>query len=448
MMPAAFAHCRVILILLLMMAPLDFVRAQQTMQLADSGDARDLYQQAENLLADGETSNAYSLLRAYEMGLVDDPYFHYLLGVAALDLGLNTEAISNLRRAVNGAPQFSAARMELARALYDVGEYGEAKPLFTNLLSENPPAAVRSIIDGYLHAIATRPSSPPSRFLPYAELQSGHDSNANGGTADDQFLGFTLSPENLETNSVFIEAAAGFDWVLPRSTNLGWVLGARAGYRDNPDAEFVDTGIVSGLASVNWRSGAVFGRAGINGYGATRDGESNEAYGGVNITLGRTLSDRWDLSVAVQSGALSYEESIEVMDVTRTLYSLSGSYRFASRGLFTIEAIGGNDDERESNSPYGNSKAGGRMAITAPIGDYSYFFASLGSLRSDYDGLFFGAAREDTQTTSLLQLEFRNVWTSGLTLAPRVRFINNESDVSLYDYDRTEVGLLIRWAPQ
>jgi len=49
---------------------------------------------------------------------------------------------------------------------------------------------------------------------------------------------------------------------------------------------------------------------------------------------------------------------------------------------------------------------------------------------------------------SLLQLEFRDVWTNGLTLAPRLRFVGNKSDVALYEYDRTEIGLLIRWAPK
>ena len=66
---------------------------------------------------------------------------------------------------------------------------------------------------------------------------------------------------------------------------------------------------------------------------------------------------------------------------------------------------------------------------------------------SDYDGLFFGARREDTQLTSTLQLEFRDVLTPGLTIAPRIRYIDNDSGVALYDYDRTEVGLLIRWMP-
>jgi tetratricopeptide (TPR) repeat protein len=445
---AATPLCRVILIMALVTAPFGIVQSQQTMRLADSGDALDLYEQAEALLADDNSQDAYELLRAYESELAGNPYFDYLLGVTALDSGLTSEAILNLQRAVASAPEFSGARMELARALYDSAEYADARPLFAALLDESPPAAVRGVIERYINAIDSRPTRPPSRFAPYAELFSGYDTNANGSTDQQQFLGFTLTPQNQETSSIFVEAAAGFDWILPRSASFGWFLGARAAYRDNPDAPFVDAGIVNGQAGMNWRSGAIFGRAGIDAYGASRDGESNESYGGIDFMLGRSLDNSWDLSVAIRGGALRYDESIEVLDVNRTLYSLAASYRFESRGRFSIEAIGGSDDTQQAGSPYGNSKAGVRLSLSVPTGEASYLFASLGTLQSDYDGLFFGMAREDTQFNALLQLEFRDVWTDGLTLAPRLRLIDNESDVALYDYDRAEVGLLIRWAPK
>ena len=445
---AATPLCRVILILVLVTAPFSIVQSQQTMRLADSGDALNLYEQAETLLASGNSQDAYELLRAYESELAGNPYFDYLLGVTALDSGLTSEAILNLQRAVASAPGFSGARMELARALYDSAEYAEARPLFATLLDASPPAAVRGVIERYINAIDSRPARPPSRFAPYAELFSGYDTNANGSTDQQQFLGFTLTPQNQETSSVFVEAAAGFDWNLPRSASFGWFLGARAAYRDNPDAPFVDAGIVSGQAGMNWRSGAVFGRTGIDAYGASRDGDSNESYGGADFMLGRSLDNNWELSVALRGGALRYDESIEVLDVNRTLYTLAASYRFESRGRFSIEAIGGSDDAQQTGSPYGNSKSGARLSLSVPTGQASYLFASLGALQSDYDGLFFGMTRLDTQVNALLQFEFRDVWTNGLTLAPRLRFIGNKSDVSLYEYDRAEVGLLIRWAPK
>lgn len=447
-MAAARRLCRLVLILALAMAPLGALNAQQTMQLADSGDARDLYEQAESLLAGGHTRNAYEMLRAYASEFSGSPYFDYLLGVAALDFGRNSEAIIALRRAVAAAPRFAGARMELARALYDAGKYAEARPMFGALLGESPPDALRGVISGYIRAIDARPSSPPSNFSPYGEFAVGFDTNANGSTDQPMFLGFTLSPENQETDSAFLAAAAGFDWHLPRGTNFRWIIGARASYRDNYDAPFVNAGVVSGLASMNWRSGAVFGRAGLSAYGASRDGESNDAYAGVDLLLGRNINEIWDMSISIRSGGLRYDEMIEVLDVNRSMFSLATSYRFTPRGRVSLQAIGGSDEEQRNGSPYGNSKIGARMDLTAPLSDSAYMIISFGGIESDYDGMFFGEPREDKQYTSLLQFEFRDVFTDGLTLAPRLRHVSNESDIDLYTYNRTEVGLMIQWAPR
>lgn len=421
--------------------------AQQTMQVAVTAEVRELLQQAESLLATNDSQRAYALLQARAAELAGSSYFDYLLGVAALDTGRGGEAILSLRRAVASAPEFSGARMELARAHFEAGEPGLARPLFVALLSEDPPPGVREVIDQYIAAIDSPRDTPASEFSPYAELMVGYDDNANGSTSDEQFLGFTLDPENLATDTAFFEGAAGFDWTLPRSATFAWQLGAHAGYRQNPDASFVDAGILSGFGGMLWRSGATFGRANIDAYWASRDGESNESYSGINVLLGRNLNEQWDLRLSLRGGALRYDESIEILDVDRILYTLGAGYRFGSRGRFSIEAIGGSDSERQSGSPYGNSKFGGRLGVSAPIGDTSFVFVSIGSLTSDYDGLFFGVPREDTQLTSVLQLEFRDILTDGLTIAPRVRYIDNDSDVALYDYDRTEAGILIRWVP-
>ena len=433
--------------LLLVALPASDTLAQDTVQIEAPAGLREALQTAETRLAAGDAQSAYGVLQPLAGAHGGNAYFDYLLGVAALDTGRIAEAIMALQRSAAAAPQFSGARMELARAHFDAGEPDEARPLFTALLAENPPPGVRNVIEQYITAIDAGPAPPPSSFRPYAELMVGYDDNANGSTSDQQFLGFTLSPDNQATDSSFYEAGAGFNLTSPRSASFAWMVGAHAGYRKNPDASFVDAGILSGLGGMIWRSGPNFGRFSVDGYAATRDGESNESYTGANLFVGRNLNDRWDLTFSVRGGALRYDESIEVLDVNRVLYSLGIDYRYASRGRFTIEALGGSDSERQSGSPYGNSKLGARLGLNTAIGDDAYLRASVGSLTSDYDGSFFGIAREDTQLTALLQFEFHDVFTRGLTLAPRVRYIDNDSDVSLYDYDRTEVGLLIRWEP-
>lgn len=449
MMAAAKTYCRAcFFVALLAGAPYNPATAQETIQFAADAEVRELLGQAESLLAGNDSQRAYDLLRPREATLAGNAYFDYLLGIAALDSGRTSEAILSLQRAAINAPAFSGARMELARAHFESGESQQARRLFVALLGENPPVGVRAVLDQYISAIDARPATTPSRFSPYTELLVGHDSNANGSTDNQQFLGFTLSPDNLETDSSFFEAGAGFDWTVPGSATVTWQLGAHAGYRLNPDASFVDAGILRGLAGMLWRRGAIFARANIDAYWATRDGNSNESYNGIKLLLGRHLNDLWDLHVSIRGGALRYDDSIEVLDVNRVLYTLGADYRFGSRARFSIEAIGGNDSERQSGSPYGNSKFGGRLSINAAVGESSFVLASLGSLTSDYDGMFFGVPREDTQLTSVLQFEFRDVLTDGLTIAPRLRYIDNDSDVALYDYDRTEVGVLLRWMPR
>ncbi len=424
-----------------------FAQSSQTLEVQANVATQQLLRDAESRLASNDSAGAYALLEPREYELAGNAYYDYLLGVAALDTGRISEAIFSLQRSLAVEPRFSGARMELARAHFEAGDKQQARPLFVALLGENPPAGVRNILNQYIDAIDVRPAKPRSRFTPYFEAAAGYDSNATGSTDDQQFLGFTLSPDNIETSSSFGEVGAGFNWSVPSSATAAWYAAARASYRSNPDASFIDPGVLSGLAGFTWRRGAFFGRAGVDGYWALRDGKSNEAYGGLNVLLGRSVSDRWDLTLGLRGGAIRYDESIEVLDVDRVLYTLGASYRISALSALSLEAVGGQDSEKQVGSPYGNSKAGGRISLTAPLGN-SYLFASFGSLSTDFDGLFFGLPRKDTQLTSVLQIEFRDLFTEGLSLIPRVRYVDNDSDVALYKYDRTEFGLMIRWMPR
>jgi len=419
-------------------------QSNASFEISADADTRALLQTAESRLAAGDAQAAYGMLSAREAELAGNAMYDYLLGIAALDSGRVSEAIFALRRALSVEPRFSGARMELARAYFEAGNRALARPLFVALRDEDPPPGVRQVIDSYVRVIDAGPAVPPSRFTPYVEAEAGHDSNANGSTSSQQFFGFTLSPENVETDSAFYGVAAGFNWSIPTSTRRGWFLGARAAHRGNPDASFVDATVINGIGAYQWRRGAFFGRIGADAYNAWRDGESNESYGGVDFLVGRSVGSGWDLTFGARGGAVRFDESIDVLDVDRLLFSLGATWRFSALGNLRVEAIGGEDSEKTAGSPYGNSKFGGRIGLTAPLGNH-VFYASIGSLASDYDGLFFGVPRDDTQLDSIAQIEFRNVLVDGLSLIPRVRYIDNDSDLELYAYDRLEIGVILKW---
>jgi len=422
--------------------------AQESLQVPASTDQQAFLADAESLLAAGLSRAAYTLLSTREAELAGNPYYDYLLGVAALDSGRHGEAIFSLRRSLSVSPEFSGARMELARAYFDSGNSGLARPLFVRLLDESPPAAVRSVINDYISAIDATPEAPKSSFRYSFDVAVGYDDNANGSTDNQQFMGFTLSPNNLQTESSFVEAGAGFNWNNPKSTRFAWYAGGRASYRHNPDADFVDSSVVSGNAGMAWQRGKFVGRAGADGYWATRDGEPNQSYGELDVLLGSRVSEKWDITFGLRGGAVRHDDLIDTLDVDRLMVSGGLTYRFGSPGNFGIEIIAGEDSAKKTASPYGNSKLGGRLTLYIPVGESGELFASTGSLTSEYDGLFFGAMRKDTQVSSILQIRFSDVWTDGLSLTPRIRYIDNQSNVALYDYDRTEFGLQLRWMPQ
>lgn len=426
------------------------LQAQETttFEVGVTDENRALLVQAESLIANDQSERAYQRLSLVEEQLAGNPYFDYLLGVAALDSGRSSEAIFSLRRSIAVAPRYSGARMELGRAYFESGNPAQARPLFVSLLDENPPSGVRGVIQQYINAIDHRPATPGSRFSPYLELNTGHDSNANGSTNNQQFLGFMLNPQNLETESPFAELGAGFTWILPQSSRFAWLYNGRLGHRENSDASFINSTTVSGFAGGAWQRGDWFGRAGIDGYWASRDGNSNENYAGVDLLFGNRFAEQWDVTVGLRGGAQRFDSALKVLEVDRLLYTLGVSHRLSGTSRLGLQVIGGSDSEKQSGSPYGNSKFGGRLSLSAGLGDAAFLHASIGSLTTEYDGLFFGFRREDTQTTTALQLEFRNVLTDGLTLMPGLRYVDNQSDVALYEYDRTEIGLLIRWTPR
>lgn len=415
-----------------------------TVEVSLSNEQQALLSRAEALLGSGQSDAAYEVLAPLESELAGNAFYDYLLGVAALDSGRAAEAVFSLRRSLTVAPAFSGAALELARAYYESGNADLAQPLFERLLDENPPEAARAVINGYLDAIDQRVVGGPVGLNPFVEVQAGYDSNANGSTDAQQFLGFTLNPQNVETDSGFAEFGVGFDWLKVRDQQFAWVGRLRGSHRSNPDASFIDGTLISGLAGFAWQRRGIYGNASVESYGSARDGNSNETYSGLSLMAGGPIGQSpWHLVGNVRAGKLRFDDNLDVMDVDRTLAGLALVRRFAGGGDFTLQALGGDDSEQKPSSPYGNSKSGTRVAVSFPLASDVSLFAAIGVLDSDYDLPFFGTARDDDQRTATLEFNWRR--SASLSLVPRIRWIDNESTVALYDYDRTEIGLGVRW---
>ena len=108
--------------LLYVFATTPLVLAQGTLEVSANNDEQQFLADAESLLATGQSDAAYTLLTLRETDLAGNPYYDYLLGVAALDSGRHSDAIFSLRRSLAVAPEYSGAagyhRPMLSRPLW------------------------------------------------------------------------------------------------------------------------------------------------------------------------------------------------------------------------------------------------------------------------------------------------------------------------------------------
>ena len=414
---------------------------------ADADPLATLLDAARPLIATGKAHEAYEILSPREADFGGTPAFDYAYGLAALDTGRPADAAFALQRVVAVEPDFDGARMDLARAYYDSGDLDSARTQFAYLHDRNPPASSRQVIDRYLAAIDSRVAAVRPRFIAGFDLGAGYDSNANGSTSDKQFLGFNLDTRNVATATAFVEGALSADYVHPLGTNTAWTASGRAVERWNPEAHFVDQSLLSGDAKLAARLGGWRTSIGVSGAWSALSGSSHDWSGALALRASRALSGPWEATVDLSYGPTRYVDShLDLLEVNRLLASVrvdrSG---LSGEGALSVALIGGGDDARAPGSPYGNARFGARTSYAWRAGPASRAMVDVGAMRSNYSGGggFFGLDRRDTQYYAVALVDFDDMPAAGWRLEPRVRYVKNSSNVTLYAYDRWEIGLFL-----
>jgi hypothetical protein len=406
---------------------------------------------ARQLLDAGQAGDAYALLAPREADWAGTPSFDYLLGVAALDTGRAGEAVFSLERVLSAQPDFDGARLELARAHFEAGDLAAARAQFSYLATRAPPAEAGRVIDRYVAAIDQRTGQGQQRWSGFLETGAGYDSNANGATGDVQFLGLELNAENVETDSAFVMLAGGVDHSAGVMNGLSSASSLRIDYRNNPDAHFVDQAVASAATALYWSAGSWRTSGGINGFYGWLDGSAHESYLGLNAGLTRFFGDSWELGARLQGGPVRYhDQQLEVLDVNRYLGALTLT-RYAvltAGGRVSVSLVGGTDDAQNPTptSDYSNDRIGGRLTGSWPIGQSTGLYLEAGYLQSDYADSpgFFGTDRQDDQYAAVIAADVDRWPGDGWTLSPHLRYVRNQSNVPLYDYDRWEAGVSLR----
>src|SRR3990167_8029836 len=145
---------------------------------------------ADALIKNSKPADAYALLEPLEFDRSGEVRFDYLFGIAALDSGKADKATLAFERVLAVDPNFAGARLDMARAYYQLGDLQRAETEFNEVMKQNPPEAARVVIQKYLDAIIAYEQDKQTRITGYVEGVVGHD----GNIASSSTQTFTFAP--------------------------------------------------------------------------------------------------------------------------------------------------------------------------------------------------------------------------------------------------------------
>jgi len=439
------SHCRRLLLLLVMLLPLSAI-------------ADELIDQARHLLDENKPAEAYAVLFAEIEQRSGTPEYDLLLGVAALDSGHPTQAVFAFERVLAVDPNNSRARLELARAYFEMGENEASREEFVYARTQSVPEQVGVTIEEYLTAIDSRINAVTMqrRFNAYLQASAGYDSNVNSATDSSTValpafgnLVFTLDNSSRELDSGFysLDAGATFSSRVSAGVPVSVFGGINLFHRPTWNEHQFDT--AAGDAQLGLRytreNNAVL--VSLQGQKFLIDGDTNRNQGGINLQWLHMAGDRTQYSVFAQGLAQRFPDQ-SVRDANQ--YSAGiGFVHLLLRGgspVIYSSAFVGTDDERGVTRPdIGRKYYGIRAGLEYSLADSLKYIGSVSYQYSRYgenDPLFRERRRDNfVFVRSGLEYSYDADW----VITPEVRYLLNDSSLVINEFDRWQIFATARF---
>ena len=413
-------------------------------------------EKADALMKQGKAAEAYSLLEPFEFEQSGNTKFDYLLGIAALDSGKSDKATIAFERVLAVDPNFLGARIDMGRAYFQLGDITRAKTEFETVLTQNPPAAARATIDKYLAEIERQASASQTKLTGYAEATVGRDTNVNFATSQSQIavpalgnLVFTLNPTSVKAPDSYLAFAFGGEVNRQINPTLALYAGADLRARRNNTLDAFDSMSLDARAGLALGEAANVFRFGVLGGKFELDGRNNRDTSGLSAEWRHLINAANQLSAFAQYANYRFEPTISVNNFDQSTVGASW-LRIVNdgKGMFTASLFTG--DERAPERADGGKRFNGlRLGGQAQLNEKTVLFAGLGAQFSKYQlaNAAFSSptesvTRDDKQYDANLGINWRydKLW----MVRPQISYIRNNSNIVIYQFDRTDVSVTIR----
>ena len=423
--------------------------AQTTLDLA----------QARILLRSNQPAAALKLLEPYEDSHAGDLQFDYLLGVAALEAGHPSKATIALERALIVNPNYAGARLDLARAYFELGDRARARSEFNLALAQDPPLNARATINAYLARIdsgatGSSGSAGDTRTSGYLEIAAGRDSNVNNATSQGQVyvpvFGFNvqLAPTSQRTLDNFLMLGGGGEISYALTSNTSLFAGGDARLRFNQHADtfnFNQFDVRGGAQYALSAAGLV--RASIAHQQYYLDNNNFRGTTGLNLEWRQAVSATQQISLFGASNRVRYKSAAQTAnDTDLTLLGMSYTHvmNAAKRTTLTASLVGGYEQDIGQRIDGDRKLFGVRVGGQTGWGEKIDVYATAGyqSSRFQTPNVIFNDQRTDKLSDATLGAVWRidRAW----QLRPQLTYARNASNISINAYSRYEASVTLR----
>ena len=404
--------------------------------------------QATALIKLGDYQAAYAILGPLESDLSGDANYDYLLGVAAVESGNVTRGVFALERVLAQYPENTAARTEIAKAHFKLGDVSTSKAELAVVKEQKPSAEVAAEVDKILSAI-DQAMGLTTTFSAYLDFGFGHDSNVNSATNLSTVaapgLGgtFIVSNSAQQKSDSFISMAAGAAFRHPLSANLT-VLGSIGGNRRlNSSENKFDVSSLDFSAGLEYKQ--LIDRFSVVAQANNFDvnAESFRRSKGIVAQWQRNFDDHNQAGLYTQISRLNYVGN-SIRDADR--YVLGGNWAHVFAGdkspIVYVGPYVGREEALKSQANFLSQdiygvRLGGQVSIKPKL--VAYLSSGYEKRNADDNDPAFLKKRQDDQYD--ISLGLRYVPARNWMIKPQISYLRNDSDISFYSYERTRVSI-------
>lgn len=407
--------------------------------------------EAETLVQAGKGTRAYPMLAPLEATHAGDPKFDRLLGLAALAAGEAGHATLALERVVIMEPENARGHYELARAYAALGDQPRARLEAEIALALKPSPPVEREARQMLAGMQAPTMLPKQGSGIYVELGLGYDSNVNSGIeAQTIYLPLfstdaVLDPESRKQSASYGHIAAGGQYRTAIGANSVFSASLDTTTRRYSDLDEYNPLSALLRLGIGFNESRAPVRLTVLGQTYNMDGDRGYSlYGMVGEWL-LPVSSRHSAQLYGRYTQLRYGDSVlETNDYNQGVIGAGWLYAITPRLLAGLSVHGGTEIEVNLRADGDSRFYGLRTTMQYTTRNYDVYGA-LGAQTSDYDreNALFEDTRADKLVEATLGLNYR--LTAAWSLRPKLTYINQNSNIVVYDFSRYDVMLAVRY---